>query len=376
MTNDDIELPKRKDEINSEAVPTIETFSELTSLEPIDTPMTINPEAPIIPSAEELNAPIAASPAPIIESTTENAFETPVNHQNIIIDDSNFAPVPADPIVRPVIEDPIISPIAETPMPSPIIEDPALTMTEPESPIVTEVPLVETSLTAPAPVITPVPETPMTEITSPVSGAPEVTKTSEEVTELNTGEEPKKSKKEKKEKKLKKSLQKEKQIQVSETGKKSNPIAGIFTLIIIVGIIIAAGYFFVMQGIIELPTGWNLPFMPSTTTTKPNGDNNNTVITLPGVYKESERRVCKDTAAVITLKEDNTFIFSDLQMNNNKCDTVKYEGTYAALDGVLTLTSENKEFRAVYVANLVTTTITITGTAGTEMLLYRTGDAN
>lgn len=373
MPNEEFEIPKRKDETSGEPLlqadtPVTTEAAPLTEPAPtsdniFDAPVTETPAS--IPTAE----PIPAVIEPPITTETPVTPEQPIITENLAT-----APTP-EPLIAP--EAPVINLASQTDLKEPDTLAPAEAF-----PVATEAPALETAAPTlePAPAIdtAPATEVSLTEpaISNEVSST-EVAPALESATTFDapteSGETPTKDKK------LKKKLQKEKQIQApTEEKKKGGGIAGFFTLLIIIAIIIAAVYFFVSKGIIELPAGFNLPFLSTTKTmpiANPDDSDDPTIITLPGTYKEASKAVCADNAATLILNEDNTFIFKDVKLVNSVCEVVPYEGTYTALDGVLTLIINDgeTEINAEYIANQVTVTIVLTGTAGVELTLYKAG---
>lgn len=144
---------------------------------------------------------------------------------------------------------------------------------------------------------------------------------------------------------------------VKKEKEKGNAIVGFFALLIILGAIFAAFWYFISQGIIKmpnnikLPAGINLPFSESntTTTTKVNEQ----IIITYGLYKESEPSTCPNKPVALILNENKTFLYTSITFDtiNNTCNSIEIPGTYTLRDDNISLTKENGEVLVVSVAN-------------------------
>lgn len=132
---------------------------------------------------------------------------------------------------------------------------------------------------------------------------------------------------------------------------KGNLIIAFFALLIILGIILSAFYYFVKMDYIILPENIKnkMPFLSTTTTstttttTTTTNINNNDFdydeISIIGEYTENTPLVCPDIKAKLILNEDNTFTYNLLSFNeeNNNCNVSEITGNYTAIDGNLEL---------------------------------------
>lgn len=147
--------------------------------------------------------------------------------------------------------------------------------------------------------------------------------------------------------KLKKKLVVEKP--VKKIKNEGNPVVGFFALLIILGIIIAAFYYFISQGIIKLPDNIKIPFIKTTnvtTTTYPTTttapiQNEEDTIKVSGLYEELLLNVCPEKPLTLTLNDDKTFTYNNLSFINNECINNDISGTFIENDNIITLSHEN-----------------------------------
>lgn len=129
---------------------------------------------------------------------------------------------------------------------------------------------------------------------------------------------------------------------------KGNPVVGFIALLIILGIIVAAFYYFINQGIIKLPENIQLPFQSKTTTTTTITTTetiNETPLNveLYGQYKETNNSICPDISTFLTLSSDNTFTFNYLKFNENDniCDNNEITGNFTEENGQIQLITQD-----------------------------------
>ena len=384
MNADDLDLPKLKtSEDNALNTEKTEVFSRLdsseqmaltpenTAIEPIP-PVLATPE--VITVAPELAlepAPIEVTPSaaslldePLLTSPALEAFITKPEEPISAFPAETTPPAATTPQEAIITQPEPVETLLETPAAELANSSESLPVTAPEAmlSIEPEIALLSTpeasaqeSTPTPPETITITPETPSTlapEITAeePVSQAP-----------------------------LNQKLKVEKPGKL-EKEKKGNPLIGFITFLIIIGIIVAAFYYFVTQGIIELPANIKLPFtkatIPVITTTSqlPETGEQSQGNSLSGLYQEKELKVCPETAAALTLNAENTFTFDDVKYDsiNATCSVEKNTGTYTTDNGVLTLNiSATQSIVAAYTSDNGITSITITGVNNTELNLVK-----
>lgn len=150
--------------------------------------------------------------------------------------------------------------------------------------------------------------------------------------------------------KLEKKLVVEKPIKKNKEG--GNALVGFFALLLILAIILAAIYYFISQGIFELPNNVKLPFnLKPTQAIIPSEENDNDEIkqeltlSITGNYVEEGNNICPDLQVSLLVNEDNTFVLNDISFNeeNNECLQKEITGTLINNNNKLSLNVENEE---------------------------------
>lgn len=173
----------------------------------------------------------------------------------------------------------------------------------------------------------------------------------------------------------------EKKIVVEEPVKKEkekgNPIVGFFALLIILGAILAAGYYFISEGIIKLPDNIKLPAgikipVKETTTQKSPYDDQLTI--SYGAYKEQEPYNCSNNPISIIINEDKSFLYTQVTIDpaNNNCSSADISGTYAFNTNTISLTKGDGEIIEVDVFNENNETIISVPIGDKNIKLYST----
>ncbi|MDD4705931.1 MAG: hypothetical protein PHS24_01785, partial [Bacilli bacterium] len=138
---------------------------------------------------------------------------------------------------------------------------------------------------------------------------------------------------------------------------KGNAIVGFFALLIILGAILAAFWYFISEGIIKmpdnikLPDGIKLPFKEANTTTTTKAAQQ--LVINYGLYKESEPSTCPNKPVSLIINEDKTFLFTSITFDtvNNTCASNEIPGTYILNNDNISLTQNNGETIVINVAN-------------------------
>jgi len=152
---------------------------------------------------------------------------------------------------------------------------------------------------------------------------------------------------------------------------KKDPIILISTILIIAAIIMAGAYF-LFNG------NFQSPFGNRQTTAPVNNNDNPKTWPIHGTYVEAENKVCPDVAIELILNEDLSFIFRDLEFDEEteNCEDNEITGTYTVADNgniILTSTS-NQTIIAIRKDQTSHAEINIRNTDDIELLLIRTAD--
>ena len=348
---DDIELPKRIDEVSEppaldSAAPTQETpvsiidstpvvpaepVAEIKTEEPISAPI-IEP-APV-PSPESM-ADVVGMPVlepavePVLEAPIEVALETPIS------DLSQITPAATN----------IVTTELSTELTNVFNENPASDNGSLESMSISEAPIQEIvggmpPLEESAAITESVTETIETVPTS--EPLEQTVPPAETLLEIETEAIPESNEP------LGKKLVVEKPVKQPKEKGKGNPVVGFFALLLILGAIVTALYYFVKIDIIKLPEGINLPFLEKKTTPPANNNGESQTsqtINVVGSYMETANSICPDEPITLTLKDDSSFVYNELTLDarTNKCETNEITGVYVAFSGTLTLSSQTED---------------------------------
>ncbi|MDD2505085.1 MAG: hypothetical protein PHF21_02295 [Bacilli bacterium] len=166
----------------------------------------------------------------------------------------------------------------------------------------------------------------------------------------------------------------------------ANPVVGFFALLIILGIILAAFYYFIKSDYIKIPDELRnkIPFLttPITTENKPNenvGDENNNpeinTVSVVGDYLELEPSVCPDINIKLLLENNLNFTYTKLSFDavENVCDINNVKGKYEANNGNLRLIPDDEteeEILATYKETEVTLEISLKVDNDKTAILY------
>jgi len=135
-----------------------------------------------------------------------------------------------------------------------------------------------------------------------------------------------------------------------------NPFLGFLILLIIIAIFLFSFYFLVKEDIIKLPDNINLPFIndksPEDNNTNDNDDNNTQEIVISGHYAEEDPKVCPEVPVFIKFYDDNTYEFNQLRLDEDDdeiaCKGIILSGSYSINNNTITLNSKDGIIYATY----------------------------
>lgn len=347
--NDNIELPKRIDELPNN--PNIQPTTNETVVNdnvPID-----KIETNLFPSNEikDNMPPSAAELVDIVPQNLSPEQNIPEVNQNVNIFDNNPEPNIPD-ILEPVMP---TSSQAEMPINKDSQDTEILTMVTPELPATPEeIEKPETPIT---------PEEVQEPVVPPTNNIPP------------TPAEP---------------LNKKVLVEDPVAKDKGNALVGFFALLLILAIILLAFYYFIKLDYIKIPDELRnkIPFLTTTTTAPVNNqeeenedENNLPEITIVGMYSEETYSVCPDIGSKLILEENLTFIYSKLDFDevNDVCNVAEIIGTYTENESSIQLVpTENPE--QILVAEYITTDnlieIIIEDNSSSSIHLYKINEDN
>lgn len=151
---------------------------------------------------------------------------------------------------------------------------------------------------------------------------------------------------------------------------KGNALVGFLAVFLILAIILAALYYFIKMDYIKLPNEIKdkIPFLVSpttnttTTTTQRATDNlnDNEPINVVGEFLEADPVICPDVQTTLSLRDDLTFTYTELNYNEttNECSVNELNGNYNANNGILQLVADANEENTIN-ANYRKTEVTL-----------------